>query len=295
MNADIVIDKGLAGEAAWLEARRSGVTATDVAKIMGLSGFGSARSVAEEKRQGPKPPSEEEEERFWFGHAAETAIFERLRAILPPALGVERCGTLYRSRRYPWLMASPDGFIVDDGKRSLVEAKGTSMEPWAMPPEDYRVQVHVQAIVGEMEDADNAIYALHRGSQLIRYPIRFDCGLADRIVNETGEWWMKFQHGEQFPAGASDLARVREAIPLVGGTTSVNPMLAQAYVEARAAAQAAKRAQDAAQARLLEALAGAATGTAGSWVVRRQQINMPQSVRAAHTQDRLTVSRMKGE
>lgn len=281
------------GEEAWLAARRTVITATDASVILGVSPWGSQRALAESKR-GVEPEHDDDTlERFWWGHALEGVVLERVRLSLPPTQGIVPCSEVFRSLDYPWLAASPDALLVEEGSAvGLEEVKTTVSEPWAWLPEYYRVQVHTQGLVLGIRRL--RAWGLHRGSELRAYPVEWDQALADRILRETEAWKLRLDAGETFPPGAEELKRAQQATPLREGTRrAIDPTLVAEYQRASEAARLAEAKKKGLQAQLIESLGGAQFGDAGALTVKRYTVNMPQRVLPAGTQDRISVSARK--
>lgn len=98
---------GTASEADWLAARRQGITASEIAIIMGLSSFSSPYKLYWQKT-GDLPP-DDQGDRLALGHVLEPWIAERF---------AERSGlfvtgdgrSLWAHGERPWQMATPDRF-----------------------------------------------------------------------------------------------------------------------------------------------------------------------------------------
>ena len=115
MTAELVCAAGDRG--AWLEARRSGVTATDIVTILGLNPWGSEYALFWEKL-GKLPPWEGSP-RTGLGTALEPYAAE----LWDAASGEFALagGSLLRSAERPWQLATPDRMSSDT--RSPVELK----------------------------------------------------------------------------------------------------------------------------------------------------------------------------
>jgi len=100
-----------ASEAEWLEARRKGVTASEIAVIMGLSPYSSPYALYHQKL-GILPPDEEQAV-YERGRVLEPYIAEKF-AAAHPEFSVGGDGRqLYAHPDRPWQLATPDRFISE--------------------------------------------------------------------------------------------------------------------------------------------------------------------------------------
>jgi putative phage-type endonuclease len=95
----------------WLKARSTGIGASEIATVLGISPWESALALYA-KKIGHDLQEEEEKEYLYWGNKLEWAIIsgyaERSgRAALP-------FGLLVRAVRWPWLLATPDALTTDD-------------------------------------------------------------------------------------------------------------------------------------------------------------------------------------
>lgn len=130
--ADVLLPVAdLGNRAEWLEARRQGVTATDMRVLMGL-GYAGETVFGRwlEKVEPPVDDDDDEAEKvklqFRLGHAVEEAVARELAS--QRAIGVARVGML-RHKTTRTLLASPDRSTSDGG---LVEIKRSSK--WYLDP-----------------------------------------------------------------------------------------------------------------------------------------------------------------
>lgn len=131
----------------WLAARKTGLGASDIPAVLGLSPWKSPADVFLEKTA---PPEESEDRssqhpRLAFGLLMEppmATLFEQ-----ETGLETERCATLFRSLRWPFLLATPDYFVFSETMSSrpdaVLQLKTSGRE------DDWRdgVPVHVAAQV----------------------------------------------------------------------------------------------------------------------------------------------------
>jgi putative phage-type endonuclease len=147
-NAELIADFD-PGSEEWLAIRRTGVSGSDVAAIVGVSKWSSALAVWA-KKLGKIDDHVEKNEPMEWGTILEPVIRDHFSALTGwPVIEV---GT-YRNTERPWQIANPDGLIVKDGKLALLEVKTARYEDdWIIPslgeigsaagvPRYYRTQV----------------------------------------------------------------------------------------------------------------------------------------------------------
>lgn len=104
-------------EADWLEARRQGVTASEIAILMGLSPYSSPYALYHQKL-GILPP-EDETAAMERGKVLEPYIADKF-AGMHPELTVEGDGrSLFAHPERPWQLATPDRLTRARGKRPM--------------------------------------------------------------------------------------------------------------------------------------------------------------------------------
>lgn len=138
------------GSEEWLEFRKGGIGASEIAAAMGIQGaFKSAYQLWAE-RSGlveVPPPDARSLERFYWGHASEDMVATRF-ATAHPEFIVENTGT-WRHKQRRWQIVNPDRLLFDKerGKFSLLEIKTSeSGYGWdgGKAPQYYVVQVRDQ-------------------------------------------------------------------------------------------------------------------------------------------------------
>lgn len=152
------------GSDAWLELRRTGVSGSDVAAIVGVSKWSSALAVWA-KKLGKIEDDPIKSEPMEWGTKLEPLIREHFEA--KTGWQVVEVGT-YRHKDRPWQIANPDGIILGD-KLSLLEVKTARFEDdWIVPaegtmgtaagvPRYYRTQVQHYLDVFGFDDAYVAV------------------------------------------------------------------------------------------------------------------------------------------
>jgi predicted phage-related endonuclease len=99
-------------EAAWLDARRHLITASEMAEALGMSEYGGSPAKLARRKLGIANPTPRNERMTW-GLRLETAILEGhaldlgVRVCFPPRY------TIYQHPRYPWIGATLDALLLD--------------------------------------------------------------------------------------------------------------------------------------------------------------------------------------
>lgn len=178
-----------ADEAAWLEARRQGVTASEIAVIMGLSPWDSPYALYHRKLG--ILPGTRDNAAMERGRVLEPYIAEKWCELNPmwTALGTGR--ELYAHSERPWQMATPDRMVHrlahHDGKvngtdvlpEAVLECKtASSMDDWGEPgtgeiPVHYRAQVLWQMDVMGVHTGHVAVLDIPRW-RVLEYVIEHD-------------------------------------------------------------------------------------------------------------------------
>jgi putative phage-type endonuclease len=169
----------------WLAARRSSVSSTDLAAILGLSPYRSEADLADEKR-GTMARSESTLP-MRVGLALEPLIKDEYERQTGERL--RRVRTLQRHPRIPWAVASPDYAVV--GRHKLVEAKWTTSRRWNDGlPQD--VESQVVWCLGVMGWRDADVAALIGGRELAVFHVEYDddtfAGLVDIATDFRHRW-----------------------------------------------------------------------------------------------------------
>ena len=251
----------------WLEKRRQGIGASDIAAVMGLSPWSTPLQVWVSKTVDDVPEVEQSEDMKW-GLRMESAIldeFEQRHG--QPA--TDR-GTLWRNTDRPWMLATPDGMTytnTDDGWLAVVDAKKTDSWSWDDGiPQQYLIQVQWQMAVTGAPQA--YLVALHRGRRLEIYPITADPELQQELI-EAGEHFWTYVESETPPAAvADDNAYMASLYPTAEERpVEISPEIVSELRQAKDTMKTAKARVDAAEVALKEAMADADTAVVGQEVV----------------------------
>lgn len=185
---------------AWLEARRQGCGASDVAAIGGMSPWASPWSVFAEK-VGLVPVDDrddDEDDVMLFGRDLEPVIvakFER-----STGLHVRAAQQMVHHPTETWCFATLDGLVAEEpgaldeiGPLGVFESKYDHGAPWDDIPVHYLWQVHWQMWVTGLDHAWIAVVHLPFGRPRFRvYEVERDDTLTAHIVATVERFW--FDH-----------------------------------------------------------------------------------------------------
>ena len=221
-----------APRAEWLQARLSGIAATDVVAIMGLSKYRSAFDVWTEKVMAPDPNDDVSEAALWGTRLEEPVAREwadrhdvRLRRI-----------GLIEHEAHPWAIASLDRVVngCPDGRCGL-EVKTRSLhvaDQWATKvPDDVMAQVRWQLFVSGLDHIHVA--ALIGGQKLVEHIVERDAEHEERLFESAAIVMRAIETKEppNLPAElwTSDFLEARH--PERGGVIEVNVETAKVATE----------------------------------------------------------------
>lgn len=202
---EIVADSG--DRAAWLEARRGLVTASDVSAILGADPYTSRLELWQEKAGLAEGDDVESEAAEW-GIPLEGAILEMYRR----RTGREAAAyqKLCRSTEYPWLGATCDAWTVLDGvgkaPLELKSSLGRRSADWEEEvPAYYLPQIETQMIVMGSDVA--SVACLTVGPRLRWADVRSDRELRERIIDETRDFMRRVEQNDPPPPDGSESAK----------------------------------------------------------------------------------------
>lgn len=253
----VVIGAHDPGTPEWLAARRGGITATDLPKILGLSPYGNALSVWHDKR-GTLPEEPAGEAAAW-GNLLEDVVareWARRRGVR-----LQRVGTAV-DRVEPWRRASLDRIVVGTRRRDALEVKTRSAfvaGRWSTDiPDDVLAQVAWQRAALGLDVVHVAV--LLGGQELREFTYERDRDLEDYLIRAATPVWRAVLDGvpplvDEDAALAAVLDRLH---PDRAGTVDVDgprgAMLVERYRAACDAVKAAEADKAAARASVLLAL-----------------------------------------
>lgn len=301
----------------WLDRRREGLTASEMAAVVGLAPprWGSAFDLYHAKLEGWV--TEQTEQMAW-GHFAEPWVAERF-ADQYPHLHISE-GGLYRSSTHHWLMATYDRLAYESGAEGdlqgdtalgpvQIKTQGFLDDDWGEPgsatiPVHYRVQVLIEMAVGDYAMA--WLPVMDNNHKVITYEIPRDAEAEADIEYLIGA-------GEEFldrlrlhreppvdwtPATAKALKRLHPV--LEEREVEIPITLARRYKRAIAAEKAAAQRKALAVNQIMARMAGAKyavvaglTGPKGQPVklATRSMYDQAETIVKAHPVDKITPSR----
>jgi putative phage-type endonuclease len=180
--------------AAWLQWRRLGVGASDIAAIVGLSPWQSPYSLWCEKVG--LTEGQAETEAMAHGRYAEHAIkawFEdnyELRVVLQQQW--------MQHPTFEWARCTPDGFLVEGGlidagetvsAIGLIEFKVADFKVWDDIPDNYQCQAQYQMLV---TGQSNVVFAVQHGKRFVRYDLERDDDDIRFLRDAAESFWEDF-------------------------------------------------------------------------------------------------------
>lgn len=185
----------------WLEARRSGIGASEMAAILGLSPWSTPYKIWRDKVS-TTPPVELNTEPIEWGHAHEATIARRVSARYPELGKIAPSPGLLRHDDAPHVLATVDRLLVERGVRdapahAVLEIKNIGLPSWrhsfkdGAPPVYYELQVMMQLAVTGL---DVGYLAVHYGGQKMDYPYRIerDDEAIGALLTYAETWWADF-------------------------------------------------------------------------------------------------------
>lgn len=187
----------------WLEQRRAGIGASDIAKILGVSPYGSAFTVWASKVRGVDQVQTADMSR---GKRREDVILEDF--TLETGLFVGGRQLFIAHPQFPWARATLDGvafeappadhpsvYGIEDLEHALgvVEAKHDgSFSRWSEIPDHHQLQVQWQLFVSGF---DNGWLAVWHSGRFEKYEIERDRGLQNMMLDRASDFRAKHLTG----------------------------------------------------------------------------------------------------
>jgi putative phage-type endonuclease len=195
--AEILPITDLQRKQAWLAERRTCITGTDVAAILGLSKFAGPIDVYLGKKNLIEKPDNEAME---FGRRFERPILEAYADRFGQPIEFAQPWTLIKVPGFDLLGASLDARWTN-GDRRPVDAKNTGFKgpDWGEPGTDvfpiyYQLQLHVQMMAtdepGFVTPASD-LAVCFGGHELARYTMHRDTELDVELKGRVAAWWQK--------------------------------------------------------------------------------------------------------
>lgn len=191
----------------WLEARRTGLGASETATILGLNDWHTPYSVWLSKVT-PSGEGYASEAAEW-GSALEAVIARKVSTRHPELGKIAPTPGLLRHPDHPWMLATLDRLLVPRGVRNpeptaLLEVKTVSdfmyRARWidGVPPPHVLVQTQQQLAVAGIARAYIAV--LIGGQKMPEpYPVDRDERVIEQLVTYGGTWWKEFVEAHRPP------------------------------------------------------------------------------------------------
>lgn len=263
--ADLILPRG-ADRPEWLAARNTGIGSSDSSAVLGVSPYRDARDVWLDKTGRGSDLAESEPMRW--GNLLEPVVMAEFSQ--RAQVGTELTGT-WRSRKWPWLVANPDGLTDDGGGIEIKTAGARQADDWdGQIPDHAEVQAqHCMAVLGLPHWW---VAGLVGGQRLVWQRITRDDTLVDLIVDRTQDLWSCVELDVPPPgANTGEWAAARYRIAEAGKAVALDAaqalQLRAAYQEAAANQSADKAAFVAAQNAVREAMGDAESAVCGEDVI----------------------------
>lgn len=175
----------------WLQLRRSGIGASEIAAVLGESPWLSAVELYADKIGETRPDDSEQAEHIYWGTRLEASIVLGYQDRTGRA--VEHQGKLLRSREHPWALCTLDALTTDGraGEPWPLEIKNIGLQKadeWEEgPPPHYVLQLHQQMLVTGAPRATAA--ALIGGQRLVWCDVERDEITIRRIIHAGRIFW----------------------------------------------------------------------------------------------------------
>ena len=184
----------------WLEKRRSGIGASDIAAVMGVSPWSTPRQVWIQKTTPEAPEAMQNEDMSW-GLRMESLILDEAAERIGIEIPKTSRGLMLRNIDRSWMLATVDG-ITAEIPGQIVEAKKVDDWSWDQIPDHYMMQVQWQLAVTGYDKG--WIAALHRGRRLELYPVLRDEEVIAGLVEAGERFWLLVEQVEPPPVSADD-------------------------------------------------------------------------------------------
>lgn len=286
------------GSPEWLALRRSGITASEIAAVMGISPWQSPFSLFWSKVNDWHAQGTDEMD---AGNRLEPVIADWF-ADRHPEVRVTPTGTWRNSER-PWQIANPDRLLLfPEGFRcaALLECKAVfSWDDWGDEgTED--VPVHYRAQCLWQMDAvgvDIVFIAAFSGLQFRQFEIRRDDTDLKVMRDAAQAFLRRIALGDEpdIDEHSATLRTLKALHPSIEDRDQEIPAeVADGYRAARAALAVAQSEADGWESRLRAAMGDARRAVcAGSFVASRSMFDVDENIRAAYSVDRLNPARSK--
>lgn len=255
----------------WLQARRGGIGASEIAAVLSASDYSTPYSVWLDKT-GQTPLSDSPTFLMRIGNALEPLIGELCAEEYGGRLETPRC--IYQHDDYPHMLCTPDHFLWLPGEdaeiRNVIECKTSGhLKAWEDgPPLMYQYQaMHQLAVTGD-ERAIIAMvpFTLYGAGDPVYHIVHRDERVIEILCEAVEMYWEKYiDGGEKPPITAADNSlAVRYCQQIEGGGALIRDndidFVLREYETAKAEEKAAKEAVEHYKSIIMNAMADAQIG-----------------------------------
>jgi putative phage-type endonuclease len=253
----------------WLRWRSTGIGASDIAGILGVSPWASPYSVWAQKSMNVRDDNPPNAEAMRWGTLLEGAILDETarRLAIKPHSTQLRC----THRQFPWAICTVDALFSDDeGDDGVIEIKTSPDAKWYEVPNYYQAQVQWQL---EVTDRQRAwVACLHNGRRLSLWRIERDKETAWKMLDIAEQFWSQYVETGRAPevdasAATSDALSLRYAAAADGGEpvaidsiAGIVTQLRQARDKVKAAEEQQRKAENEIKAAMGESVAATVAG-----------------------------------
>lgn len=200
-DATLILPPG-ANRLDWLAARRRGIGGSDIATLIGFNTMSSPFELWLDKT-GQLPLVDEQSEDAEMGTLLEPVVRDRFARI--HRLTVTPAG-MWRSVRWPWMLANPDGFCSDgtgyEGKTTTV----FKAHEWADGQVSDRAELQAQWCMAVTGLPGWWVACLIGGQRNVYRHVGRDEDLIGQLVDLSGRWWSTHVEGGTEPAADGSAA-----------------------------------------------------------------------------------------
>lgn len=229
----------------WLAARATGIGASEIAAVLGISPYDSPFSLYWRKKL---TTTVEMTEAMEWGLRHEATIAEKFREQHPEFIAVT--GGFYRHPTHRWMLATPDLVLenVEPGRDELAQIKTThSWDGWGTPGTD-QIPAHYAAQVQQEMTVYGArrcwIPVLCAGNSYREYVVEWDAQDAQTIIFAGTDFMRRLadDNPPDLDGSAATTATLKQLHPtVVDEVVTIPQALADQYATRRALLDDAKR------------------------------------------------------
>lgn len=222
----------------WLEIRKHGIGASEVASVIGVSPFESKYQLWRRKRGMDAPKAENEAMRF--GHYLEDAVSQMWQnATGAEVIARSKGDWIIRDKNRPWLQVSPDrtywsaGDKRNDANKKLLEIKSTRMvvDPNDLPPHWF-CQIEYQLGVSGYKEGSLAWLSSAKGFDFGYVDVTFVPDFYEWIEEEVERFWIDNVVGGKEPdAETAEDVLLKYARHKDGKVIEATPEVVEAYAQ----------------------------------------------------------------